>query len=133
MKIRQFRIHQTETATLGCFVLNDELYYTVELPWKDNKKNVSCIPSGKYTCKRVWSETNENAGYREGFEIMNVPNRTDIIFCHVGNTTRDIQGCSAAGTEINIKGESISHSISAVHSFMTAMVNVNEFELEIVG
>lgn len=133
MKIKQCRIQQTDTATMGCFVLNKELYYTVELPWKDNQVNISCIYPGIYLCKRIWSETNENAGYREAFQIIDVPERTNVIFGHVGNSVRDIQGCSAMGTEICLKDETVLHSISAVHRFMSAMVKVNEFELEIVG
>ena len=132
MIIKQYRIQQTDTATMGVFALEGELFYTVELPWKNNKKNISCIPAGHYTCKRVWSETNETAGYKEAFEILNVPgDRTDIIFAHVGNSVKDIEGCSAAGLIISLKEETVSKSISAVNRLMKKMKGVNEFNLEI--
>ena len=27
--------------------------FTLELPWKDNQRNISCIPAGYYFCNRV--------------------------------------------------------------------------------
>ena len=35
--------------TLGNLYYNDELIcYTIELPWKNNQKSISCIPPGLY-------------------------------------------------------------------------------------
>ena len=37
----------TEKSTLGKLYLNGEFYgHTLELAWKDNEKNVSCVPKG---------------------------------------------------------------------------------------
>lgn len=53
--------------------------YTLERPWKDNASNVSCIPSGIYTCRPYSSPK-----YPDVYEVTNVPKRDHILF-HSGN------------------------------------------------
>ena len=66
---------------------------TLELPWKDNKKEVSCIDSGYYTNVKQFSATGK-LGKR--LEIPDVPGRTDIRF-HAGNYPKDTKGCILVG------------------------------------
>ena len=66
---------------------------TLELPWKNNKKDVSCIDSGYYTNVKQFSSTGK-LGKR--LEIPNVPGRTGILF-HVGNYPKDTEGCILVG------------------------------------
>lgn len=45
------RFQQNEKATLGNILYhNVSVCYTLELPWKNNENNISCIPEGKYKC-----------------------------------------------------------------------------------
>ena len=64
---------------------------TLEPEWKDNQKNISCIPAGEYYCHDINST---RFGYT--FEIQQVPDRTHILF-HVGNFTKDTKGCILIG------------------------------------
>ena len=66
---------------------------TLELPWKDNKKEVSCIDSGYYTNVKQFSAAGK-LGKR--LEIPDVPGRTDIRF-HAGNYPKDTKGCILVG------------------------------------
>ena len=66
---------------------------TVERPWLDNQKSVSCIPAGQYACQRVQSPK-----FGDTFEVQNVPNRTAILF-HKGNITDDTHGCILVGEQ----------------------------------
>lgn len=75
---------------------------TLELPWLNNKVNVSCIPTGQYVCKWVWS-IKYNAYV---FKILDVPGRTNILG-HIGNFFSDILGCILLGekhVDINYDG-----------------------------
>lgn len=91
-------LHRTqygENGTRGVLSLPGEdtpLLHTLELPWRDNKQSVSCIPEGEY---KVVQNRYYNGGY-ESVEITPVPNRTEIQV-HIGNTIRDIDGCIVVG------------------------------------
>jgi hypothetical protein len=65
---------------------------TLELPWKDNEKQISCIPIGNY---KVVPRSSEK--YKKHFHITNVPNRTWILI-HFGNYFTQIRGCILTGT-----------------------------------
>ncbi len=64
---------------------------TLELPWRDNKFQVSCIPNGSY---KVVPRTS-NKFYKH-FHILDVDNRS-LILIHRGNYHSDILGCVLVG------------------------------------
>ncbi len=66
---------------------------TLENPWLNNEKWISCIPEGTYWCKPVHSPTHGRT-----FEVMDVPNRSHILF-HKGNTHIDTAGCILIGEQ----------------------------------
>ena len=80
---------------------------SLELPWRDNEFSLSCIPAGKYQCKRDTNRTT-NGGLKipVTYEVMSVPGRSGILF-HIGNTTKDTQGCILVGSKF---GELVGHS-----------------------
>ena len=42
----------TEESTIGRLFINGELFCdTLENPWKDNQRNISCIPKGEYNVR----------------------------------------------------------------------------------
>ena len=86
------RIAFTESGTFGVF-LDEGIPFcvTLERPWKNNQRNISCIPGGQYTCERVQSEKFGNT-----FEVKNVPGRSLIRF-HSGNIDDDSHGCILLG------------------------------------
>ena len=86
------RVSYTKHGTFG--VLLDKgipFCVTLERPWLDNRRNVSCIPFGIYTCKRIISPK-----FGDTFEVLNVPGRSHILF-HKGNLQEDTHGCILVG------------------------------------
>ena len=75
----------------------DILCMTLEEEWKDNARNISCIPEGSYVCKRVTRPSGQVT-----FEVTGVIGRTGILF-HTGNTEEDTQGCILLGMEFGKK------------------------------
>ena len=67
---------------------------TLELPWLNNQKSISCVPEGLYWCYKRHSSKNGHV-----FELENVINRSSIQ-CHPGNFTRQIEGCILLGAGI---------------------------------
>lgn len=72
-------------------------FHTMELPWRNNQRRVSCIPEGTYTLGlRVSGVVQRTSGYTQGWEVQNVPNRTYIMW-HPGNYPHDFEGCIGVG------------------------------------
>ena len=88
------RVYSHSGSIIGVLYANDDqLCYSLELPWKDNQSNVSCVPVGTYPGK---IRTDGTKGWR--IELESVPNRT-FVELHVGNFPGEIQGCVLLGLE----------------------------------
>lgn len=101
------RFLQNSNSTLGVLSLfssNDKLlavFSTLELPNRDNQRNISCIPAGLYTCVPRVSKK-----YGKHWLVADVPNRS-LILLHHGNFSTDTQGCILVGktfTDVNQDG-----------------------------
>ena len=79
----------TEYSPYGRFIC-----FTVERPWFNNERVVSCIPEGSYKIKAIEdSPLLHKLGYQgRGWEICDVKNRSHILF-HPGNSVSDSAGC----------------------------------------
>src|SRR5690554_1329961 len=77
-------------------------FVTLELPWKNNERRVSCIPTGIYHAIKHTSPK-----FKESFWLQDVPGRSEILI-HVGNFTREIRGCILPGDRYaDIDGDGI--------------------------
>ena len=65
---------------------------TLELPWKDNQSNISCIPIGVYAFEKWYSPTFKTTVIR----LLHVPERSNILI-HPANFVRQLRGCIAPG------------------------------------
>ena len=91
--IKISRIYQDD-CTLGVLNFFGFRCYTLELPDKGNKTNISCIPAGTYECKKHVSPSQG-----ECISVTNVVGRSHILI-HKGNYTSDIRGCILVGDSI---------------------------------
>ena len=72
---------------------------TIELPWKMNETKVSCIPEGKYFIKKRYSKK-----FQWHLEIINVKNRSLILFHPANNALQELNGCIAPVTKLSGPG-----------------------------
>jgi len=92
------RFQHTPVQTLGTLEVRDisgNVYFSgvsIELPWKSNRQNVSCIPIGVYKLKKRYSEKHKNH-----FHVLDVLDR-EMILIHTANYARELQGCIAPGS-----------------------------------
>lgn len=84
----------TDHGTRGLLIVDGQMFHAFELPWKSNKANVSCIPTGSYNC--IW---HHSPRFGWVYKVLNVPNRTNILI-HVGNWA----GNEAKGFKSNTEG-----------------------------
>ncbi|MBT3642447.1 hypothetical protein HN604_02970 [archaeon] len=67
------------------------LAYTLELPWKNNNRNISSIPEGTYEVSK-----RKSPKFKTHFKVADVKGRSDILI-HAGNYPRDTAGCILVG------------------------------------
>lgn len=74
-----------DQGTFGVLALPDggPPLYTIELPWRSNRRTVSCIPTGRYRCTFVTSPR-----FGRVYGVSGVPDRTNILI-HGGNFAGD--------------------------------------------
>ena len=116
-------------GTFGVLTLNGEAACLTLEPYSmDNKKNISCIPTGQYICKRYHSKKHPNT-----FQVTNVASRSSILI-HPGNIKKHTNGCILLGSEFGILGNKhgILESSKAFDKFMKFFEGKDEFRLTIV-
>jgi hypothetical protein len=107
--------HELPDATLGVIYRdNAAVCCTLELPWLDNQKKISCIPKGEYKVTRYNSPSKGKV-----FLLHDVPNRS-MIEIHKGNTVDDIEGCIVVGrTYGKVKGKrAVIHSANTLERLL---------------
>jgi hypothetical protein len=99
------RLLYTDDGTFGTLIYNCQPFAkTIELPWRNNSRNISCIPTGEYLVSSRYSAAPFN---RVLYEVQNVPNRSGILI-HRGNYAGDkamgrkshFAGCIGLGDKI---------------------------------
>tara|TARA_R110000824_G_scaffold232018_1_gene419914 strand:+ start:109 stop:513 length:405 start_codon:yes stop_codon:yes gene_type:complete len=86
----------TKESTIGELFLNGErICDTLELPWVDNQRNISCIPEGVYPVRLRLPRESASRDYLH-LLIQDVPNR-DLVLVHIGNKSSDSRGCVLVG------------------------------------
>lgn len=83
------------TETLGSIYneQGDLICKSMELPWRDNKRSISCIPEGSYhVIKQPPKETRPYPYFR----LPNVQGRSGILI-HRITYVKDLRGCIGVG------------------------------------
>ncbi len=131
MKILLTRTMQGSNTLGQVDILNNKgeviaTYYSLELPWKDNERRVSCIPVGTYKLKK------HNSGkFGRTFWVQDVPNRSEILI-HPANYTRELLGCIAVGMDHkDIDGDGELDAIRSKKA-MGEILKYNIDEIEII-
>jgi hypothetical protein len=88
-------------GTNGELLLNGErLCSTIELPWKENRSQISCIPEGRYELKKRYTPR-----FGKHFIVPNVPNRSYILLHAANDALKEIKGCIATVTTLTGEGK----------------------------
>lgn len=72
---------------------------TIELPWKDNRPRISCIPEGSYRLRKRHSRK-----FRSHLMLLNVPDRSLILILPANHAATELFGCIAPVTAISGEG-----------------------------
>ena len=86
----------SDESTIGELFVNGERFCdTLELPYRDNQRSVSCIPTGEYKVRMRYPRESATRDYLH-LLVKDVKDRSFILF-HKGNTAKDTRGCILVG------------------------------------
>lgn len=127
------RIFEKNGASIGTLVVKRGAVtyaplWTLELPWRGNQPNVSCIPQGLYdVVPHGWN--GEAVKYKQVYRVLDVPDRSGILF-HAGNIPADTQGCILVGLGLSKADGHIVESRAAVEQ-LRKWIGKEGFTLEV--
>ena len=119
----------TEVSTIGNLYLNGEwLCDTLENPYLNNQRSVSCIPEGQY---KVRLRTAKESATRDYLHLLvqDVPNRDYILF-HIGNSAKDTSGCVLVG--IGTEQDLVKNSRLAMELLMKEIVSLGGTNINLI-
>ena len=115
----------SDQGTEGKLLFDTFSCFTLELPWRDNQSNISCIPSGEYD-----ATIRKSPKFGVTYWVLEVPDRSYILI-HSANVAGDVSrgfkshlnGCIALGRKRGtIYGQrAVLISRLAVKDFMAKM------------
>lgn len=130
------RDKESDEGTLGRLFVGWMFFcHSIELPDRNNEKNYSRIPAGKYRCK--W---HRSPRFGWAYKIENVPNRTHILI-HPANWAGDsrkgylcnLNGCIALGKKRGrLRGQSAVVGSRYAVKKLFKLMNKKPFNLIIV-
>ena len=119
----------SEVSTLGQLFLNGERFCdTLELPWKDNQKRISCIPEGEYQVRIRVARESASRDYVH-LLVQDVPNRDFILF-HRGNSAKDTRGCILVGQ--GSQQDIVHNSTLAMDLLMKEILNLGGTNINLI-
>ncbi len=127
-KVDVIRLESSHLGVFGVLRVGGRVQcLTLEPPDRDNQTNVSCIPTGRYVCRKRKSRR-----FGLTWEVLNVPDRSDILF-HAGNRASDSRGCILLGGRMGeLAGErALLDSRNAVQGLRSVLGGVDGFELSV--
>ena len=119
----------TEDSTVGELFLNGErMCDTLENPYINNERNISCIPEGEY---KVRLRTARESATRDYLHLLvkDVPNRDWILF-HRGNSAKDTSGCILVG--FSSKQDYVKNSTFAMELLMKEIINLGGENINLI-
>lgn len=84
------RRYHTQGINGDLYIADKLACFTIELPWQENRRNLSCIPPGRYLLTKRYS-----AQFGQHFLVNEVANRTLILIHPANNALLELRGCIA--------------------------------------
>ncbi len=119
----------TEVSTIGNLYLDGEwLCDTLELPYLDNQRNISCIPAGQYKVRLRLPRESATRDYIH-LLVKDVKDRDYILF-HIGNSAKDTRGCVLVG--IGTEQDFVKNSTLAMELLVKEILNLGGENINLI-
>jgi len=119
----------TKVSTIGNLYLDGEwLCDTLELPYLDNQRNISCIPAGQYKVRLRLPRESATKDYLH-LLVEDVTDRSLVLF-HVGNKSSDTRGCVLVG--IGTEQDFVKNSRLAMELLVKEILNLGGTNINLI-
>ena len=119
----------SDKSTIGELFINGERFCdTLENPWLDNQRNISCIPAGEYPVRLRYPRESATREYLH-LLVQDVPNRDYILF-HRGNFPKDTSGCILVGQ--GTQQDVVNNSTLAMDLVMKEILNLGGTNINLI-
>tara|TARA_R110000765_G_scaffold137973_1_gene237723 strand:- start:664 stop:1098 length:435 start_codon:yes stop_codon:yes gene_type:complete len=119
----------TDKSTLGKLFLNGEIFcQTLELPYLDNQRSISCIPEGEYKVRLRTAKESSSRDYLH-LLVQDVKGRSYILV-HIGNFPKDTKGCILVGQ--SRQQDRVNNSRFAMELLMKEILNLGGTNINLI-
>ena len=119
----------TDKSTIGKLFLNGEMFcYTLELPYLDNQRSISCIPAGEYKVRLRTAKESSTRDYLH-LLVQDVEGRSYILV-HIGNFPKDTKGCILVGQ--SRQQDRVNNSRLAMDLLIKEIVNLGGTNINLI-
>ena len=119
----------TDKSTLGELFLNGErMCDTLENPWLDNIRNISCIPAGEYDVRLRYPRESGSRDYLH-LLVQDVPNR-DWVLVHRGNFPSQTKGCVLVG--LGTEQDVVHNSTLAMDLLIKELIHLGAVNINLI-
>ena len=119
----------SKKSILGELFIDGERFCdTLELPYRDNQRSVSCIPIGQYKVRMRYPRESASRDYLH-LLVQDVPDRDYILF-HRGNTAKDTRGCILVG--LGSQQDIVHNSTLAMDLLMKEVINLGGENINLI-
>jgi len=119
----------TDKSTIGKLFLNGEMFCdTLELPYINNERRISCIPAGEYKVRLRTARESSTRDYLH-LLVQDVPARSYILV-HIGNFPKDTRGCILVG--VGREQDRVKNSTLAMDLLMKEIVNLGGTNINLI-
>lgn len=123
MELTLYRAYFEGGTNGTVFCSGQFLCHTIELPWKHNKRNISCIPEGRYEVVPRYS-----THFKHHLLIKGVSGRHLILFHPANDALNELEGCIAPVTYLGGPGKGLQsrHAMQKLTSIVQQAIDRKE-------
>lgn len=86
-----------EKGTNGTLFINGNfICFTIELPWRNNQRNISCITEGTYEVVPRFSNQ-----FKNHLHVLDVSGRSLILIHPANNALKELRGCLSPVSQLS--------------------------------
>ena len=119
----------TKNSVIGELFINGErICDTLENPYLDNQRNISCIPEGEYPVRLRLARESASRDYLH-LLVQDVPNR-DWVLVHRGNFPSQTKGCVLVG--LGTQQDVVNNSVLAMDLLIKEILHLGGENINLI-